>query len=258
MNKVNLESKQELKNLISKESKNLKQKLTEKIDAYEEATKYTYDTLVSNFDDYSTKTDKKITDSVKSLDSKIEEQNINLDIYKTKNQEEIDKLTISADRLGAHIDKKLSELKEWFIGNIDTLNKTHTKELENTTKTFETNLELQSSEIKTYLLEELKKINQLNLDFLSSEFFTSKEENTTFIFNEFKKVSEKNNETLNSRIEEELNIMIREWNKIKVSNLNNLNTKQERLVSEAFKQLRSEINNDLDDIVQRILNAKIL
>ena len=69
-------------------------------------------------------------------------------------------------------------------GNIST------EELEKITKTFETNLEVQSNETKTYLLEELNKINQVNLDFLSTEFFKNKEELQKFLYEGFKKTRE--------------------------------------------------------------------
>ena len=111
--------------------------------------------LLEKLDNLSKKTDK----SVNSLNSKIKKQNTSLDIYKTsisnnflESDKRVDKLNEYITTLKISTDKKLSELKEYFIDKINTLNRTHSKELENTIKIFETNLETQSNKTKTYLL----------------------------------------------------------------------------------------------------------
>jgi len=262
MNKSNLESKQELKNLISKESKNLKQKITEKADAYEEAAKQAYDALVSDFDDYSTKTDKKITDSVKSLDSKIDskinKQNTNLDKYKVEINQSTDKINEYIISLKTSTNEKLFKLKEELINKVDVFSKNYTERLENTSKLFEINLETQSNETKTYLLEELNKINQTNLNFLSTEFFKNKEELQDFLSKEFKNTQEENNKNLDNKIKNNLDTLIKNFDQIKSDNQIFIESRIKDLVNNSFNNMRKDINDDLDNIVNRILNARIL
>ena len=51
--------------------------------------------------------------------------------------------------------------------------------------------------------------------------------------------------------------MISELHKIKRFNTEQVNIKHEKLISDEIKKLRSDINKDLDDIVESVKNIKV-
>ena len=51
--------------------------------------------------------------------------------------------------------------------------------------------------------------------------------------------------------------MISELHKIKRFNTEQVNKKHEQLVSNEIKKLRSDLNRDLDDIVESVKNIKV-
>ena len=64
-------------------------------------------------------------------------------------------------------------------------------------------------------------------------------------------------EKIDSKSKENINFLIKELHKINDKNKDQINIKHQQLVSNEIKNLRSDLNKDLDDIVESVKNIKI-
>ena len=65
-------------------------------------------------------------------------------------------------------------------------------------------------------------------------------------------------ENIEKKAKASLDFLTSEFKKEANENRKNINSKQERLVTEEFKKLKSDINNDLEDLVNRVMNSRII
>tara|TARA_R110001592_G_scaffold58276_1_gene176703 strand:- start:1325 stop:1660 length:336 start_codon:yes stop_codon:yes gene_type:complete len=65
-------------------------------------------------------------------------------------------------------------------------------------------------------------------------------------------------ETIEQKIKSNLDFLTSEFKKEAHENRKNINSKQERLVTEEFKKLKIDINNDLDNLANKVMNSRIL
>ena len=96
--------------------------------------------------------------------------------------------------------------------------------------------------------------------------------NTTLIENNTKQLEDKTNqlkiqleeskiyllETIEQKVKSNLDFLTSEFKKEANENRKNINSKQERLVTEEFKKLKIDINNDLETLANNIMNSQIL
>ena len=87
----------------------------------------------------------------------------------------------------------------------------------------------------------LNKKTNIRIDDISDLINLQLDKNKLYLLDELNKIKEENN-----------NLMISELHKIK-----RFNKKHEQLVSNEIKKLRSDINKDLDDIVESVKNIKV-
>ena len=65
-------------------------------------------------------------------------------------------------------------------------------------------------------------------------------------------------ENIEKKAKASLDFLTSEFKKEAHENRKNISSKQERLVTEEFKKLKSDINNDLEDLVNRVMNSRII
>ena len=65
-------------------------------------------------------------------------------------------------------------------------------------------------------------------------------------------------ETIEQKAKASLNFLASEFKKEAHENRKNINSKQERLVTEEFKKLKIDINNDLENLANKVMNSRIL
>ena len=65
-------------------------------------------------------------------------------------------------------------------------------------------------------------------------------------------------ETIEQKVKSNLDFLTSEFKKEANENRKNINSKQERLVTEEFKKLKIDINNDLETLANNIMNSQIL
>ena len=91
----------------------------------------------------------------------------------------------------------------------------------------------------------IKKLNK-RIDDISNSINSQLDKNKLYLLDELNKLKEESN-----------NLMISELHKIKRFNTEQVNIKHEKLISDEIKKLRSDINKDLDDIVESVKNIKV-
>ena len=64
-------------------------------------------------------------------------------------------------------------------------------------------------------------------------------------------------ETIEQKVKSNLDFLTSEFKKEANENRKNINSKQERLVTDEFKKLRIDINNDLDNLANKVMNSGI-
>ena len=62
---------------------------------------------------------------------------------------------------------------------------------------------------------------------------------------------------INNKIEFNKKLILKELEKLNYKNQKDNNTKHQQLISNEFKKLKSDINKDLDDIVESVKNIKV-
>ena len=65
-------------------------------------------------------------------------------------------------------------------------------------------------------------------------------------------------ETIEQKVKSNLDFLTSEFIKEATENRKNINSKQERLVTDEFKKLKIDINNDLETLANNIMNSQIL
>jgi F0F1-type ATP synthase membrane subunit b/b' len=65
-------------------------------------------------------------------------------------------------------------------------------------------------------------------------------------------------ETIEQKVKSSLDFLTSEFKKEANENRKNINNKQERLVSEEFIKLKTDINKDLEKLANKVMNSRIL
>ena len=65
-------------------------------------------------------------------------------------------------------------------------------------------------------------------------------------------------ENIEKKAKASLDFLTSEFKKEANENRKNINSKQERLVDEEFKKLKTDLSNDLEDLADRVMNSRIL
>jgi len=65
-------------------------------------------------------------------------------------------------------------------------------------------------------------------------------------------------ENIEEKAKASLDFLTSEFKKESHENRKNINSKQERLVTEEFKKLKADINNDLEELANRVMNSRII
>ena len=65
-------------------------------------------------------------------------------------------------------------------------------------------------------------------------------------------------ETIEQKAKASLDFLTSEFKKEANENRKNINSKQERLVTEEFKKLKIDINKDLENLANNVMNSRIL
>ena len=65
-------------------------------------------------------------------------------------------------------------------------------------------------------------------------------------------------ENIEKKAKSNLDFLISEFKKEAHENRKNISNKQERLVTEEFKKLKSDISKDLEDLANRVMNSRII
>ena len=65
-------------------------------------------------------------------------------------------------------------------------------------------------------------------------------------------------ENIEKKAKASLDFLASEFKKEANKNLKNINSKQERLVDEEFKKLKTDLSNDLEDLANRVMNSRII
>ena len=96
--------------------------------------------------------------------------------------------------------------------------------------------------------------------------------NTTQIENNTKQIKDKINqlenqldevkvyllEKIEQKAKENIDFLVLELKTETIKNNKSINNKQEKLVSEEFKNLKLDINNDLEELANRVMNSRII
>jgi|TARA_B110000238_G_scaffold198928_1_gene244781 F0F1-type ATP synthase membrane subunit b/b' len=118
----------------------------------------------------------------------------------------------------------------------------------------------------------MSKKNTLNIYEVLEALNNKINNNTTLIENNTKQLEDKTNqlkiqleeskiyllETIEQKVKSNLDFLTSEFKKEANENRKNINSKQERLVTEEFKKLKIDINNDLETLANNIMNSQIL
>ena len=100
------------------------------------------------------------------------------------------------------------------------------------------------------LLEVLNKkinTNTYNIKLNDKKLKTQKEEVKTYLLKE-----------INNKIESTEKTFFTELDDYKEKTTKSLNKSQKTVISDSFKKLKIDINNDLEDLTDRIMNSRIL
>tara|TARA_R110002012_G_C11234902_1_gene564575 strand:+ start:95 stop:535 length:441 start_codon:yes stop_codon:yes gene_type:complete len=108
----------------------------------------------------------------------------------------------------------------------------------------------QVTENKLYLLDEIGNKSSSNLDFLYSEIENIKKEKQ----DEFRTYIE---DLINNKIKEIKDLQTLEHQKIIKESKSYIDQLQEQLISNEFVKLRSDVNKDLNNIVESVKNIKV-
>ena len=65
-------------------------------------------------------------------------------------------------------------------------------------------------------------------------------------------------ENIEKKAKASLDFLVSEFKKEAHENRKNISNKQERLVNEEFKKLKTSIDNDLENLANRVMNSRIL
>ena len=65
-------------------------------------------------------------------------------------------------------------------------------------------------------------------------------------------------ENIEEKTKASLDFLTSEFKKEANENRKNINSKQERLVTEEFKKLKADISNDLEELANRVMNSRII
>ena len=65
-------------------------------------------------------------------------------------------------------------------------------------------------------------------------------------------------ENIEKKAKASLDFLTSEFKKEANENRKNINSKQERLVTEEFKKLKIDINNDLENLANKVMNSRII
>ena len=65
-------------------------------------------------------------------------------------------------------------------------------------------------------------------------------------------------ENIEKKAKASLDFLTSEFKKEANENRKNINSKQERLVTEEFKKLKTDISKDLEDLANRVMNSRII
>tara|TARA_Y100000593_G_scaffold93614_1_gene189168 strand:- start:1535 stop:1864 length:330 start_codon:yes stop_codon:yes gene_type:complete len=65
-------------------------------------------------------------------------------------------------------------------------------------------------------------------------------------------------ENIEKKAKASLDFLTSEFKKEAHENRKNISSKQERLVTEEFKKLKEDINNDIEDLANRVMNSRII
>tara|TARA_B110000240_G_C13289984_1_gene363860 strand:- start:190 stop:522 length:333 start_codon:yes stop_codon:yes gene_type:complete len=96
-----------------------------------------------------------------------------------------------------------------------------------------------------YFIYLIKKINK-NIDDISNLINSQLDENKLYLLDELNRIKEESN-----------NLIISELHKLEKYNIKQINRKHEQLVSGEIQKLRSDLNKDLNDIVESVKNIKV-
>tara|TARA_R110000851_G_scaffold324571_1_gene491968 strand:- start:262 stop:615 length:354 start_codon:yes stop_codon:yes gene_type:complete len=64
-------------------------------------------------------------------------------------------------------------------------------------------------------------------------------------------------ETIEQKVKSSLDFLTSEFKKEAHENRKNINSKQERLVTDEFKKLKIDINKDLENLANKVMNSRI-
>mgnify|MGYP003143835685 CR=1 FL=1 len=65
-------------------------------------------------------------------------------------------------------------------------------------------------------------------------------------------------EKIDQKAKENIDFFTSEFKKESYENRKNISNKQEKLVNEEFKKLKTDISKDLEDLANRVMNSRIL
>ena len=103
--------------------------------------------------------------------------------------------------------------------------------------------------------ELIRLLRYIQEDFEDGSIGTGKQELELLILEKIEQETNINKEKISKEIED---FAFNKLETYKLKTDKNLNIKQKALVSGEFVKLRSDLNKDLDDLANRILNAKII
>lgn len=65
-------------------------------------------------------------------------------------------------------------------------------------------------------------------------------------------------EKIDQKAKENIDFLVSELKKETIKNNKSINNKQEKLVSNEFKKLKTDISNDLEELANRVMNSRII
>ena len=122
-----------------------------------------------------------------------------------------------------------------------------TKQINNLKNIITLSIKAQVSENKLYLLDEADNKSSNNLELLSKELENIKRNKQ----DEFKVYVE---DLIKSKYFDNKDMLIRKFDKVS----KNVDIKHQQFISEELQKLRSELNKDLDNIVESVKNIKVI
>ena len=99
--------------------------------------------------------------------------------------------------------------------------------------------------LSTYFIYLIKKINK-RIDNVSDLINLQLEKNKLYLLDE-----------VNNKFKSNKELLLKKLKEINIENQQSNNKNHEQLISNEFKKLRSDINKDLDDIVESVKNIKV-